>query len=131
MYNITVNDAVQFIRKHDTKDKAFPSKEWSNNQLALEIMSAIEDNSLTFTLDSEGELDGICICRRNDFHEIMYVVGIIGNIESMWKMLGHFKLWFPGWRLQARRNSTVRLYNTDKLINTLRKFQQKHEIISR
>ena len=127
---ITITDAIKFIRANDIKHKAFPIEEWSNDALALELADSVMNNSLAFTLDGDGLLDGICIARRNDFKEIMYVIGAIGNIESLFKMFCHFKLLFPGWKLQGRRNSTLRLYNTAHLESTIRKIikNKRHEL---
>lgn len=81
-------DAVNFVRFNDIL------KDWTNEQIAIGILSAIKHSAITWTTDTDGNIDGICFGRWENNAISFHVVAIAGKSTPR-KFLKYLKETFP------------------------------------
>ena len=98
---ISIEEAIAFIRKFNLL------KEWKDEEIHAEISKAIAEESLVFSTDKDGKLNGICFGERNDKEKKLHIKCIIapGQLD----MFVHaFRVYFRGYTLTAFRRGVFK-----------------------
>lgn len=108
-----VSDIVKFVLKN-RKDKV--CKDWTPYQLVYSIDAAVNNKTLSYTLDNKGNLTGIVWGTPDWIKKQLYIDCILTTTESSLKdLLKHFIMIYEGWTLTAHRGDRFVVYNTEKL----------------
>src|SRR6266516_3688079 len=118
MANYQVKDLVNFVLKN-RKGKAF--QEWTADEIALAFSKAFMKNEAAWSINKQGEIDGVIIAHAFPEAKILYIENILttsrGVIKSFLQL--YYKL-YPGFSIEARRRGKYTSYkNTEKLLKRM------------
>lgn len=93
---ISITEAVEFIREFKIL------KEWTDDEIKWAIIKAINENTLAYTLDKDGKLNGLCF--GEDFREEkrLHVSCLVGY-KKIRDFIRHYKQNYPGYIISAYR----------------------------
>ncbi|SRR6266496_5434744 len=100
---ISIDQAVAFIRKFEIL------KSWTDDEIKWAIIRAINDNALAYTIDKDGNLNGLCF--GEDFREEkrLHIKCLVGY-KKIKDFIRYYKEKYPGYFISAYRyNKFVKL----------------------
>lgn len=95
MSRISIDTAANFIRSHCLKD-------WTLDQVKMEIIKAINDETLIYTTDDSGNLNGICIGHNNRNKKQLHISAIVAK-GQLKRFIAYFKEKYKGYTVTAFR----------------------------
>lgn len=114
---ITVRQLMNFILAN-RHGNAFVG--WSEQQLLDGIINAIEERSMSYSVDERGEINGVAIGIKFEEKKIFYVSGVLTTKTGvLGKLIAVFKELYPNWKLEAERCRRLKHYNTERFVNKL------------
>jgi len=93
---ITISEAANFIKSYCLKD-------WDTDAIKYEIIKAINDNTLIYTVDNQDNLVGICIAHEDKEKKTLHVKAVVAKGNLLKTYLWYFKSRFSGYTLTAYR----------------------------
>lgn len=124
--NVTLQQLVDFVLKN-RRGKAFLN--YSELNIASSILTASLENTLLYSVDSDGNIDGIVVATKSPEIKVMFINNILTTRHSVLQLFVRtFRKLYPQYSLRAERwhgpdRSICKIvtYNTDKLCSKLLK----------
>lgn len=80
------------------------------------FVQAMEDRTLTYTVDENGDITGVGHATRHDTDKVLYVHNVVTTRKGELKrMLRWFFKMFPDYSIEARRHDRLKRYNMNLL----------------
>ncbi len=86
--SMKIRDVVLFLRKHNVLSK------WTLSEIVAEVIRAIQQKSIAYSLDENNQLSSICIARWHT-NCWLHIVAIAGERGSLKLLVKHLKEQFP------------------------------------
>ena len=85
-------------------------QDWSPVQLISNLHRAIAENTLIYSVNELGQIDGICIGQTKPGN-VMHIAGIVCSRGVMMRVFYPiFKQRYPGWTLSGYRDNVFKTY---------------------
>lgn len=117
---ITIKDAVEWVLKHRKKD-AF--KNHTAGTIALEISHSISEGLFYYSINEDGNLNGLVCCRWGDDQGTIYVDNILttGGPLVIKKFMQYYVTTFPNYQIVGHIRERYRFFNDpSKLLRRLK-----------
>ena len=117
--SLTIKDLVEFVIKN-RYGKAF--KDWSSDSIAIAFRDAIKNNCLVYSLNSNGEINGVLLAERFDDYKVLHINNILTTEKGIVKkFLSKFFEWYgKDWDLQGYRHENLKRWaNTNQFIHKI------------
>ncbi len=97
---ITVSEAANFIKLNCLKD-------WTLDEIKLEIIKAINNNTLIYSTDEKENLIGICIAEDFKNEKRLHVKAIVAN-KQLNRFIEYFNNRFPNYIISCYRRGVFK-----------------------
>jgi len=114
---LTVRDLMDFILLN-RGTTTFMSM--SEERIASMVRDGITDETLSYTVDNQGELTGMILAVKDDKQKILFVTENLSmNLTNLKAFASRAKAQWPDYKLEAIRHGSHRKFNTTELYNKL------------
>jgi hypothetical protein len=114
----TPHDITEYIWNHKERSKLFPK--WTHEQIAQRVLEASQRTGISWSVNLQGEVDGVVIVEPKANNELYVDVVLIDHHQALWGFLKKYYDYYPDWTIVARRKGEMVKYkNTRRFIKSL------------